>query len=753
MTTYGYDTLNRISQVSYNTVSGVTTAPTVTYTYDTDATYGTTKDGAIVRINVGTDYQERYTFDQYTRISSSIRSIGSQTYTTSVSYNQASQPLQTALGTYQYDSAGRLSSIAGVSGVGMSSMTYDIAGQMTGDTLTSSGWNNGYLINSSTAETFGYDTNRMQLISQTAVTTNTNAGPCIPSCPPPPAGGTNMSLNYSYQASAGQMGIGTTPGNAGQLMAINNNSRIGGVAESASYTYDNYGRLVTSNQTSNGSSAQRRFAYDRWGNRSGVWDATSGGTQIQSVSNQTASFPGTGNAPTNRITSVTSGSTSNYTYDANGNVTNDGSQSYTYDSENRLMKSIGAVTASYAYDHQNRRYKKTIGSSVTHYVWEGSQVVGEYNARTGALLVQYGYAGSGMIAKSAGGTTQYFLSDRLSMRLALSDVGVVAGRQGHLPFGDDFGESGSQEKHHFTGYERDGESGLDYALNRNNSPNIGRFQQADPYKASGYMVDPQSWNRYSYVENDPVNFLDPTGEIRNVWTPPGVVGPIADDSGIGTPPPVRPPTKPPASNDTRSGGEGRGRRSSRKPNQLHRAQRMVDENYDKCRQAVFGSATGYGSSGHEKDIPGKDQAVWMLVSGSFQSEVVALISAIWAKESDYQWAPTGDHGPMQLTAWWRDNHPELILAGAYDPFTRPSCEQNPKGCVRRNWNFTGDPFANIVSGGNILQFLYDANNGDLFKAAGKYHGFDKESYANEVMNNWYDKSKQFFDCVRTGNAP
>ncbi|HXU36726.1 MAG TPA: hypothetical protein VN937_10210 [Blastocatellia bacterium] len=101
ITAYSYDALNRVSQVSYNTVSGVTTAPTVTYTYDTDPIYGTTKDGAIVRINVGTDYQERYTFDQYKRISSSIRTIGTQTYTTSDNYNQASQPLQTALGTYQ----------------------------------------------------------------------------------------------------------------------------------------------------------------------------------------------------------------------------------------------------------------------------------------------------------------------------------------------------------------------------------------------------------------------------------------------------------------------------------------------------------------------------------------------------------------------------------------------------------------------------------------------------------------------------
>ena len=509
ITTYSYDTLNRVWQVSYNTVSGVSTAPTVTYIYGTEV-YGTTNDGAIVRINVGTDYQERYTFDQYNRTSSVIRTLGSQSYRVSDSYNQASQPLQTAIGTYQYDSAGRLSSIAGVGGVGVGSMTYNIAGQLTGDTLTSSGWNNGYLIDSSTVETFGYDTYRMQLISQAAVTTNTNAGTCIPSCPPPPAGGTNLSLNYSYQASAGQMGVGTTAGNAGQLMAINNNSTIGGLAESASYTYDNYGRLVTSNQTSNNSSAQRRFAYDRWGNRSGVWDATSGGNQIQNVSLQTVSYPGTGSAPTNRITSVSSGSTLNYTYDANGNVTNDGSQSYTYDSENRLVQSISGVTASYGYDHQNHRYKKTIGSSVTHYVWEGSQVVGEYNGSTGAMLVAYTYSGSRLIGKS-GSNTQLFLGDRLSLRLALSDAGAVVGRQATLPFGEDFGVSGTQEKHHFTTYERDAESSSDYALNRYYSARVGRFNSADPYKQSADQKNPQSLSRYTYVLDEPLGHTDPSG--------------------------------------------------------------------------------------------------------------------------------------------------------------------------------------------------------------------------------------------------
>src|SRR5262249_51609386 len=105
---------------------------------------------------------------------------------------------------------------------------------------------------------------------------------------------------------AGQLGVGTTAGNTGQLISINN-STINGSPESASYTYDILGRLATSNQTSNGMSAQRRFAYDRWGNRTAQWDAVSGGNQIQTVAMQQGS-----GGPTNGIATISRGGESVY---------------------------------------------------------------------------------------------------------------------------------------------------------------------------------------------------------------------------------------------------------------------------------------------------------------------------------------------------------------------------------------------------------------------------------------------------------
>lgn len=85
------------------------------------------------------------------------------------------------------------------------------------------------------------------------------------------------------------------------------------------------------------------------------------------------------------------------------------------------------------------------------------------------------------------------------------------GKQGRLSFGEDFAESGTQEKHHFTTYERDTETGLDYAVNRMYSPGVGRFMQRDPYKGGCDSNNPQKLSRYSYVENDPMNKVDPLG--------------------------------------------------------------------------------------------------------------------------------------------------------------------------------------------------------------------------------------------------
>lgn len=61
----------------------------------------------------------------------------------------------------------------------------------------------------------------------------------------------------------------------------------------------------------------------------------------------------------------------------------------------------------------------------------------------------------------------------------------------------------------FTGYERDSETGLDYAFARYYCYRLGHFMSADPLGDS--ISDPQSLNRYAYVGNNPISSIDPSG--------------------------------------------------------------------------------------------------------------------------------------------------------------------------------------------------------------------------------------------------
>jgi RHS repeat-associated protein len=59
--------------------------------------------------------------------------------------------------------------------------------------------------------------------------------------------------------------------------------------------------------------------------------------------------------------------------------------------------------------------------------------------------------------------------------------------------------------------ERDDATGLDHTWFRKHENQAGRWTSPDPYNGSMNLGDPQSFNRYSYVENEPTNYIDPSG--------------------------------------------------------------------------------------------------------------------------------------------------------------------------------------------------------------------------------------------------
>ena len=302
-------------------------------------------------------------------------------------------------------------------------------------------------------------------------------------------------------APLGYSGTGTTAGNSGQLIQIS--GTIGPQSRTQTFTYDDLGRLATANGKGLWG---RRFVYDRWGNRTSVYDATSGGNLIQSVTLQPQQGAPQG-VPNNQIATVNGVS---YSYDLSGNLTADGTHNYQYDAATRMVSVDSGSTTSSAYDSANRRVKKVAGGVTTHYIWEGSQVIAEYDGNTGALISEYVFAGSRMVEREQSGVVRYFLQDRLSTRVITDGSGNLVGREDHLPFGEDSGTgSGETEKHRFTSYERDSESGSDYAINRQYATSTGKFMRPDP--VGGLFFAPQSFNRYAYAMNDPINLTDPLG--------------------------------------------------------------------------------------------------------------------------------------------------------------------------------------------------------------------------------------------------
>jgi len=97
----------------------------------------------------------------------------------------------------------------------------------------------------------------------------------------------------------------------------------------------------------------------------------------------------------------------------------------------------------------------------------------------------------------------------LSVRQNTNASGSGVGRQGHFPFGESWYSVNTTTKWQFTSYERDTESGNDYAIARYHMNRVGRFSSPDPL--GGFEGNPQSFSLYSYVVNNPVNLLDPLG--------------------------------------------------------------------------------------------------------------------------------------------------------------------------------------------------------------------------------------------------
>ncbi|HVC45882.1 MAG TPA: RHS repeat-associated core domain-containing protein [Terracidiphilus sp.] len=105
-----------------------------------------------------------------------------------------------------------------------------------------------------------------------------------------------------------------------------------------------------------------------------------------------------------------------------------------------------------------------------------------------------------------------------SSRLATTGTHTVYSKVAYAPFGETYNESGSTPDRSFTGQDQNvatgsGGSGVYDYLFRKYDPSAGRWLSPDPYGWGAVdQTDPQSLDRYAYVENQPMAFIDPTGQ-------------------------------------------------------------------------------------------------------------------------------------------------------------------------------------------------------------------------------------------------
>jgi RHS repeat-associated protein len=258
------------------------------------------------------------------------------------------------------------------------------------------------------------------------------------------------------------------------------------------YTYDRMYRLTGVT----GADGPRSYGYDPAGNR------TSAGATAYTY---------------DRTDRMTAAGAASVTVDAKGNLTARGADTFAFNQANRLTSAtVGATTESYTYDGDGNRATRQIG---------GSPAIQYVTDPTGRLPLtiadgtrKYIY-GLGLAYVVNGNAIEIVHPDRLGSIRAITDAtGVVTATYRYDEWGTLTVATGSStQPFAYTGELHD-LTGLTYLRARYEDPSLGRFLSRDPI--AGNPRSCQTLNRYSYVLNNPVTLVDPTGRKPQVLRNP-----------------------------------------------------------------------------------------------------------------------------------------------------------------------------------------------------------------------------------------
>jgi RHS repeat-associated protein len=317
----------------------------------------------------------------------------------------------------------------------------------------------------------------------------------------------------------------------------------------ATYTYNALGQVTQLlNQISNNTISDfSSLVYDGTGNRTSVTASIPGATSLNGTTGYTydtkdqvtqetstrnggftdnfgydsAGNPTTFKGNTKTYNSKNQQTATGFTYDANGNPTAYNGVSLAFDPENRLTSYGSAMTAGYRGD--GLRGKKQTSSATTYFLYDGTNPVLELDAN-GAIAATNTFSVQGVVSRRVSTVSVLYSFDsegNVSQRT--DSTGAVFSNQLFAAHGMNL-SGGSSDPFGYkarSGYYSDTESGLQLLTNRYYDPATGRFLTRDPISYAGGI------NLYSYVANNPLKYVDPSGHNAAVEALPIVAGGVA----------------------------------------------------------------------------------------------------------------------------------------------------------------------------------------------------------------------------------
>ncbi len=269
--------------------------------------------------------------------------------------------------------------------------------------------------------------------------------------------------------------------------------------QTQTFTYDALDRLTNSSVTG-GTNGLYTEGY--------TYNASTGNLASKNSVNYTAY------SATHKHAATTLSNGNTYGYDANGNMTSrhvfEGTEfkdyTLTYNAENQLVSVSGDATASFVYDGDGRQIKATVNGITAVYV-------GNHYEVKNSVITKYYFAGATRLAVRTDGTLRFLLGDHLgSSSVTTNASGAKTASALYKAFGETRFTSGTlYTDYKFTGQrEESALGGIYFFQARWFDPTLGRFMSPDTIVPTSTQGT-QAWDRYAFVNNNPVRYTDPTG--------------------------------------------------------------------------------------------------------------------------------------------------------------------------------------------------------------------------------------------------